>query len=60
MKKHPIVIVMAIIVVRNSCCCRSQDHEKKCTDPITTTKYMLEKAFYTALMQLKLRKLRKK
>ncbi len=44
----------------NSCCCKSQDHGNKCTDPITTTKYMLEKAFYTALMQVQVEKIRKK
>ncbi len=45
----------------NSCCCSSQNHENKCvTDPITTTKYMLEKAFYTALMEVQVEKIKKK
>ena len=44
----------------NSCCCSSQNHENKSTNPITTTKYMLEKAFYTALMEVQVEKIKKK
>ena len=44
----------------NSCCCSSQNSENNCTDPITTTKYMLEKAFYTALMEVQVEKIKKK
>jgi uncharacterized membrane protein YheB (UPF0754 family) len=44
----------------NSCCCSSQNSENNYTDPITTTKYMLEKAFYTALMEVQVEKIKKK
>ncbi len=44
-----------------SCCCSSQSQENKCgIDPITTTKYMLEKAFYTALMEVQVEKIKNK
>ncbi len=44
----------------NSCCCSSQNPENNYTDPITTTKHMLEKAFYTALMEVQVEKIKKK
>jgi uncharacterized membrane protein YheB (UPF0754 family) len=44
----------------NSCCCSSQNSENNYTDPITTTKNMLEKAFYTALMEVQVEKIKKK
>lgn len=44
----------------NSCCCSSQNSENNSPDPITTTKYMLEKAFYTALMEVQVEKIKKK
>jgi hypothetical protein len=43
----------------NSCCCSSQNSENNYTDPITTTKNMLEKAFYTALMEVQVEKIKK-
>jgi hypothetical protein len=44
----------------NSSCCSSQNSENNYTDPITTTKNMLEKAFYTALMEVQVEKIKKK
>jgi hypothetical protein len=44
----------------NSCCSSSTSQQNNCADPIATTKFMLEKAFYTALMEIQVEKIKKK
>ena len=40
--------------------CNSAEHEHGCSDPLSTTKYMLEKAFFKALMEVQVEKIKKK
>ncbi len=44
----------------NSCCCISSNQQNNCVDPTSTTKIMLGKAFYTALMEIQVEKIKKK
>ena len=41
-------------------CCSSTNHGHSCSDPVSTTKYMLEKAFFKALMEVQVEKIKKK
>jgi hypothetical protein len=45
----------------NYSCCYSQSYANRCsTDQITMSKHMLEKAFYKALMEIQVEKIKKK